>query len=104
MSRSTFGNTWWGEQWLNALARIDHNNRLPRGRTYANNGSVRELKIDGSIIHAKVKGSRPRPYEVSISLPAVDTPGLGRFLAAMAGDPLTIARLYNGEIDPASTR
>ena len=101
MSRSTFGNTWWGEQWLNALARIDHNNRLPRGRTYANNGSVRELKIDGSIIHAKVKGSRPRPYEVSISLPAVDTPGLGRFLAAMAGDPLTIARLYNGEIDPA---
>ena len=35
--RATFGATWWGQAWVDALehrARLDPN-RLPRGRTYA---------------------------------------------------------------------
>ena len=43
--RSKYGQTWWGGQWLNALANIDYDNRLPRGRAYASNGSVLETKI-----------------------------------------------------------
>ncbi len=35
-----FGLTWWGEQWLKSLARIDFSNRLPRGATYARKGAV----------------------------------------------------------------
>jgi len=34
MSRPTYGNTWWGAKWLDALSQIDFDNRLPRGRTY----------------------------------------------------------------------
>ena len=30
---SSFGKTWWGEQWLNSLTNIDYSNRLPRGAT-----------------------------------------------------------------------
>ena len=43
MSHPQYGRTWWGAQWLQALTQIDHDNRLPRGRTYANRGAVRDL-------------------------------------------------------------
>jgi uncharacterized Zn finger protein len=33
----TYGKTFWGEAWLNALTNIDYDNRLERGRRYANN-------------------------------------------------------------------
>ncbi len=32
---TSFGKTWWGEQWLNSLNIIDYSNRLPRGASYA---------------------------------------------------------------------
>ena len=53
-----FGRTWWGQQWLNSLTRIDFENRLDRGKSYARNGSVASIKINNNIIEAKVKGSR----------------------------------------------
>ena len=43
----TFGVTWWGRAWVDALegrAQLDPN-RLPRGRTYARTGRVGELKV-----------------------------------------------------------
>ena len=69
MSRTTYGNTWWGRQWLQALAHIDFDNRLPRGRTYANQGAVRDLKVTAGTVTARVQGSRPQPYVVAIAVP-----------------------------------
>ncbi len=63
-----FCHTWWGEKWLQALDNIDFSNRLPRGQRYARNGSVDKIEIDGSSIDARVKGTRPRPYKVSLKL------------------------------------
>ena len=42
--RTKFGETWWGNEWLKSLAKIDHANRLPRGRTYYNTGHVESLE------------------------------------------------------------
>ncbi|WP_348823067.1 hypothetical protein [Flavobacterium aestuarii] len=56
---NTYGKTWWGLQWLNTLSNIDYDNRLPRGKSYANNGSVTKITIKGNRIEAKVAGSRP---------------------------------------------
>ncbi|MEN3033175.1 helicase-related protein [Chromobacterium amazonense] len=69
MARATYGNTWWGEQWLKALTHIDHDNRLPRGRSYANKGAVKDLKQADGMLKAKVQGSRPSPYQVTIQVP-----------------------------------
>ena len=43
MSRIRYGQTWWGGEWLNALAHIDYSNRLPGGRNYTSKGAVKEL-------------------------------------------------------------
>lgn len=101
MARQTYGNTWWGEQWLNALTHIDYDNRLPRGRTYANKGAVKDLKLSGGALHAKVQGSRPRPYQVSIQVPSLTEKNVENLLDALVSDPGVIARLLNGELDPS---
>ena len=61
-----FGNTWWGNEWLRSLDQIDYSNRLPRGKSYARNGMVKDIKIAGNIISAKVQGRLARPYKVVI--------------------------------------
>jgi len=101
VSYATYGRTWWGAQWLQALTDIDDENRLPRGRTYANRGAVRDLVIKGSSITARVDGSRPQPYDVDIGVPRVEPAQAAKLVAALAKDPGLIARLLNRELDPS---
>lgn len=63
-----YGRTWWGKKWLETFTDIDCDNRLPRGRMYANTGRAHDIKIQGNIITAKVSGSRPTPYKVEVIL------------------------------------
>lgn len=101
MARQSFGRTWWGEQWLNALTHIDHDNRLPRGRTYANKGAVKDLVVRDGTIHARVQGSRPRPYAVTIAVPPLSAGDSARLLDEIATEPALIARMLNRELDSA---
>jgi uncharacterized Zn finger protein len=66
-----FGLTWWGQRWIAALEALGRTyaNRLPRGRTYARNGSVTELAIAPGVVTARVAGRRPTPYRVSVKIP-----------------------------------
>jgi uncharacterized Zn finger protein len=59
--------TFWGEAWCNHLESFsDYANRLPRGRTYARNGSVCHLEIGGGEVKAIVSGSEL--YDVKIKI------------------------------------
>lgn len=99
MSRN-FGKTWWGQQWLNALSNIDYANRLPRGSAYARKGSVVSLSITENMIKAKVKGSRPKPYDITIVVPPFFPPEIRKLTKALALRPTLISRLLNRELDP----
>jgi uncharacterized Zn finger protein len=101
VARSEFGRTWWGEQWLNALSHIDFDNRLPRGRSYAHKGAVRNLAVTAGRIQAKVQGSRVQPYRVDISVPPIAPRDVERLLDRIAADPALIAGMLNRELDPA---
>ena len=96
----SFGKTWWGQQWLNSLNNIDYSNRLPRGSSYARNGSVTKIDIKENHINAKVAGSRPKPYNVDIILPPFFDPELSTFIDSLAGRPVIISKLLNRELDP----
>jgi uncharacterized Zn finger protein len=59
--------TFWGEAWCNHLEQFsDYENRLPRGRTYARNGSVCHLAIRQGTIEAIVSGSEL--YDITIAI------------------------------------
>ncbi|MEO0340794.1 MAG: SNF2 helicase-associated domain-containing protein, partial [Bacteroidota bacterium] len=93
--RKTYGNTWWGKQWLNALNDIDYSNRLPRGRTYANKGMAYDIEIQGNHITAKVRGSRPSPYRVDFKIPLFDAHAKAKIIEIVTGNPLFLSQLLN---------
>jgi uncharacterized Zn finger protein len=62
--------TFWGKAWCDNLERYsDYANRLPRGRTYARNGSVVDLQIEPGRVTALVSGSAM--YDVQVTVGAV---------------------------------
>ncbi len=95
-----FGNTWWGKSWLNALDKIDYDNRLPRGRRYANNGSVKAITIKKNQITAKVQGTRPSPYKVEIGIPEFSNAETKLLVAQIRGNAQVFAALLNKELSP----
>ena len=102
--RITYGKTWWGQQWLNALTSIDMANRLPRGKTYANKGSVQGLKIDQNQISASVKGSAPRPYRVKLSVPLFTSQEKESLLTEIRENPAILAQLLNRQLPAELTQ
>lgn len=95
-----FGNTWWGAHWLKSLDNIDYDNRLPRGATYARNGRVEEVKIKENQVSAKVSGSRPKPYKVTIIVPPFFDDKIDLLMMQIVERPMLISRLLNRELDP----
>ena len=67
----TIARTFWGKAWCDNLESYsDFENRLPRGRTYARNGSVVDLKIEPGCVKAYVSGSEV--YQVKIEIDKVE--------------------------------
>src|SRR5207253_7148727 len=59
--------TFWGKAWCDNLESYsDFRNRLPRGRTYARNGSVLDLKIEPGKVTSLVCGSEL--YRITINI------------------------------------
>lgn len=85
-----FGQTWWGQKWLNSLTHIDYSNRLPRGRSYAGNGSVKSIIINKNRIQAKVKGSRRTPYRVDIVVPEFSESSKNKLTTDVINNPLIV--------------
>ncbi|MDP5170869.1 MAG: SNF2-related protein, partial [Bacteroidia bacterium] len=98
--RKTYGNTWWGQQFLQALERIDFSNRLPRGRTYANKGAVLSVDIKGATVSAKVQGSRKSPYKQTISLHPFSSIARQDVVQMVANHPYLLSQLLNRQIPP----
>ena len=96
-----FGNTWWGSRWLLSLTHIDYENRIPRGATYARAGAVREIKVKGNVISAKVEGRRPRPYSVTIIVPPFFPEDVERLIQGIMERPDIVSKLLKHELDPA---
>lgn len=101
--RISYGKTWWGQQWLNALTSIDMANRLPRGKSYANKGVVQGLLISDNQISASVKGSAPRPYKVKLSVPVFTLQEKTALLTEIRENPATLAQLLNRQLPPELT-
>jgi len=99
ITRKKFGRTWWGNAWLEAMARIDYDtNRLPRGRSYANGGRVQEIQICKGVVKAKVKGRQPKPYQVTIYLQKFFPEQLAKIQSCIAEDPSLASELALGKL------
>jgi len=101
------GATWWGQRWVEALERMSsgYSNRLARGRSYARAGRTHDLVVQAGEVSAKVTGSRPTPYKVTITLKKLGDAVWTKVIIAMADKAEFSAELLAGkmprEIDAA---
>lgn len=95
-----FGATWWGERWIKALERFgyEYSARLGRGRSYARQGRVHDLTVKGGLVTARVTGSRPTPYRVTLRLTPLADRVWKAAVKAMATRAVFAARLLSGEM------
>ncbi len=97
--RYKFGLTWWGQRWIRAIEKIDiDENRLPRGRSYAKNGNVLKVEINGGQIKASVRGSRPHPYREHMTLKPFGEREKAILESVIIGRPDLAARILVGQI------
>jgi len=89
--------TFWGESWCENLeAYSDYENRLPRGRTYARNGSVIDLQIEAGQVRALVSGSSF--YNVDIKIKPLAKKRWSGIKKQCAGRIDSIVELLQGSI------
>ena len=89
--------SFWGKAWCDNLERYsDFANRLPRGRTYVNNGSVIDLQIARGKVEALVSGSEL--YQVKVEI-AVAAPARWKAICAdCAGSVGSLVELLQGKL------
>ena len=93
----TLTTTFWGKAWCDNLARYaDFATRLPRGRTYARNGSVVDLAIERGIVRAYVAGSEL--YETSVRVAAMPAPRWKEVVGRCTGKIGSLVALLKGEL------
>ena len=93
-------NTFWGKAWCDNLeAYSDYENRLPRGRSYARNGSVIDLKIAPGKVHALVMGSSL--YKIDIGITAVPDAQWRSLAKECTGSIASLVELLQGQLSKA---
>jgi len=95
-----FAASWWGISWIKALEEIDRDtNRLPRGRTYARNGSVLEITQNKKgAIQARVQGRRVTPYKIRLSLEQWSEEQIATVLDLIKDHPAVSSQLLIGKM------
>ncbi len=92
--------TAWGKAWCaNMESYGDYANRLPRGRTYARNGSVVDLQITPGTAAARVSGSSL--YRTTITVKPVPQAKWQQICADCAGGIDTLVELLQGRLSKA---
>src|SRR6266566_279452 len=96
--RGQIGESWWSGRFVAILESLGMGPRLGRGRAYARAGQVLDLRVAAGTVSARVQGSRPRPYRVSIGLARFGEADWARVESALAARALYSAKLLAGEM------
>ena len=92
--------TFWGKAWCDNLESYrDFESRLPRGRSYARNGSVLDLQIASGKVTALVSGSSL--YKVAIDITQLSKKKWGAIRVDCAGGIDSLVELLQGKLSKA---
>jgi len=89
---------WWAQRWLDLLDSYRFKKRLERARNYARQGNVLSIKFQGSKVLARVQGTEPEPYQVSLSLDPFNEEEWGYVIETMSQRAIFAAKLLAGEM------
>lgn len=91
-------NTWWGRAWCSNLENYaDYRNRVGRGKSYVRAGAVIDLKMEGSMIKARVQGSRKSPYKIEVRIDSMPETRYRAALKSLGNRIENLEALVNGD-------
>src|SRR4051794_20237353 len=96
--RGEMASTWWSKRFVAVLESYGLGGRMQRGRRYARTGQVLDLDVRPGVLSARVQGSRPDPYNVTIRLPEPTRRQWAAIESAMSHKVGFVARLLAGEL------
>ena len=96
--RGAIGEQWWSRRFLAVLDSYGMSGRLQRGRSYARRGQVIEFSLGTGKVTARVQGSRPQPYNVSVTVLPLTSAQWREVESRLASQALFRARLLAGEM------
>ncbi len=89
---------WWVQRWLELLDSYRFKKRLERARLYAREGNVLSIDFQYAEVLAKVQGSEPEPYQVSLSLVPFNDEDWSYIIQSMSEKAIFSAQLLAGEM------
>lgn len=89
---------WWVQQWNDLLNSYRFKKRLERARKYAKEGNVLSIEFKGPEVLAKVQGTAPEPYELSLSIDPFTEEDWNYIVETMAQEAIYSAQLLAGEM------
>lgn len=97
VSGRNIATSFWGKAWCNHIESFhDYENRLPRGRTYARNGSVCHLQIESGLIKGLVSGSKL--YNVVVEITPLSATKWAAMKRACSGKIDSLIDLLRGKV------
>jgi uncharacterized Zn finger protein len=96
--RGAIGEKWWSQRFIAVLESYGMSGRLQRGRSYARRGQVLEFDLSMGKVTARVQGSRPAPYKVTISVLPLTTAQWKTVESRLASQALFRAKLLASEM------
>lgn len=101
-----FSKTWWGNQFIAAIASFTDEARLGRGRSYARGGKILKFSVDKGIIRATIRGSvnpyfgvykEPR-YNTEIELKAIAKKDWSKIIQKLSTNASFVSKLLLNEV------
>jgi uncharacterized Zn finger protein len=96
--KGAFGQKWWARRWIATLESFQIGSRLQRGRSYARRGQVISINIGAGHISARVQGSSPTPYNVTIRVKPLSRPAWKKVADVVSSQALFASKLLGGEM------
>src|ERR1035438_2346224 len=82
--RGAIGEQWWSRRFIAVLESYGMSGRLQRGRSYARRGQGIESSLTAGKVAARVQGSRPSPYTVTLALAPLTAAQWGKVESRLA--------------------
>ncbi|MDJ0597745.1 MAG: SWIM zinc finger family protein [Crocosphaera sp.] len=89
---------WWVVRWLELLDSYRFKKRLERARNYAREGHILSIEFSGSEVLAKVQGTEPEPYQVSLSLDPFTDEDWDFIIESLSKKAIFSAQLLSGKM------
>ncbi|MBW4667599.1 MAG: SWIM zinc finger family protein [Cyanomargarita calcarea GSE-NOS-MK-12-04C] len=89
---------WWSQRWLDLLDSYRFKKRLERARNYSRQGNVLSIEFKAEKVLARVQGSEPDPYKVSLSLNPFSEEEWGYVIETMSKKAIFAGKLLAGEM------